>query len=74
MIGTDSVFPIQSFVDVTVDTKYRAAVDEDLGEDVEDAVVDFARREHQQGHEGEDDAEGEENDGGQFLDVGIPIE
>ena len=30
--------------DVTVYAKYTSAVDEDLGEDVEDAVVDFAGR------------------------------
>ena len=43
---------------VTVYAKDTSAVDEDLGEDVEDRVVDFARRWHQQGNKGEDDAEG----------------
>ena len=36
--------------------------------------MDFSGRRHQQGNEGEDDAECEENDGGQLLEVGIPIE
>ena len=54
-----------------VDTEDAAGVDEDLGEDVEDAVVDFARREHQQGHEGEDDAEGEKDDGCPLFEVGF---
>ena len=48
---------------VTVYAKDTSAVDEDLGEDEEDRVVDFARRWHQQGNKGEDDAEGEKDDG-----------
>lgn len=36
--------------------------------------MDFSGWWHQQGNEGEDDAEGKENDGGQFLEIGIPIE
>ena len=48
---------------VTVYAKDTSAVDEDLGEDVEDRVVDFARRWHQQGNKGEDDADGEKDDG-----------
>lgn len=54
--------------DVTVYTKDTSAVDEDLGEDVEDRVVDFARRWHQQGNKGEDDAEGEKYDGCPFFE------
>ena len=54
--------------DVTVYAKDASAVDEDLGEDVEDRVVDFARRWHQQGNKGEDDAEGEKDDGCPFFD------
>ena len=54
--------------DVTVYTKDTSAVDEDLGEDVEDRVVDFARRWHQQGNKGEDDAEGEKDDGCPFFE------
>ena len=54
--------------DVTVYAKDASAVDEDLGEDVEDRVVDFARRWHQQGNKGEDDAEGEKDDGCPFFE------
>ena len=54
-------------VDVGINAEDGAAVDEDLGEDVEDAVVDFAGRWHQQGNKGEDDAEGEKDDGCPFL-------
>lgn len=43
-------------------------VDENLGEDEENWIVDFTGRWHQKGNEGEDDAEGEEHDGGQFLE------
>ena len=53
---------------VTVYAKDTSAVDEDLGEDVEDRVVDFARRWHQQGNKGEDDAEGEKDDGCPFFE------
>ena len=49
--------------DVTVYAKDTSAVDEDLGEDEEDRVVDFAGRWHQQGNKGEDDATGEKDDG-----------
>ena len=54
--------------DVTVYAKDTSAVDEDLGEDVEDRVVDFAGRWHQQGNKSEDDAEGEEDDGSPFFE------
>ena len=53
----DSLVIVEVFLDflrdVTVYSEDTSAVDEDLGEDVEDAVVDFTRRGHQQGNEGE---------------------
>ena len=54
--------------DVTVYAKDTSAVDEDLGEDEEDRVVDFAGRWHQQGNKGEDDAEGEKDDGSPLFE------
>ena len=50
--------------DVTVYAKDASAVDEDLGEDVEDRFVNFAGWWNQQSYESEDDSEGEEDDGG----------
>ena len=55
-------------VDVAVYAEDGAAVDEDLGEDVEDRVVDFARRWKHKGDECHDDATGEKDDGCPFLD------
>lgn len=45
--------------DVRIYSEDGTAVDENLCENVEDAVVDFTRRWHHQGDEREDDAEGE---------------
>lgn len=50
--------------DVTVYTKDTSAVDKDLGEDVKDAVMNFAGRWEHKGDECHDDATGEEDDGG----------
>ena len=50
-------------VDVGINAEDGAAVDEDLGEDVEDAVVDFARRWKHEGDECHDDSTGEKDDG-----------
>ena len=58
--------------DVAVDTKDATAVDEDLGEDVEDRVVDFSGRWEHEGNECHDDATGEEDDGGQFFERPLP--
>lgn len=60
--------------DVAVYAKDASAVDEDLGEDVEDTVVDFAGWWEHEGDECHDDATGEKDDGGQFLVVWIPVE
>ena len=57
----------QEGLNVTLYSEDTSAVDKDLGEDVEDGVVYFARRRYQKGHEGEDDTEGKEHDGGPFL-------
>ena len=59
-------------VDVAVYAEDGAAVDEDLGEDVEDAVVDFSGRWKHEGDESHDDATGEEDDGGQFFERPLP--
>ncbi len=49
---------------VRIDTEDGTAIDKNLGEDVEDTVMDFTWRRHQQSNEGEDDAKDEEHDGG----------
>lgn len=54
--------------DVTVYAKDTSAVDKDLGEDVEDAVVDFAWRWEHEGDECHDDATGEKDDGGPLFE------
>ena len=53
---------------VTVYAKDTSAVDEDLGEDEEDRVVDFARRWEHEGDECHDDATGEKDDGSPFFE------
>ena len=53
---------------VTVYAKDTSAVDEDLGEDVEDRVVDFARWWEREGDECHDDATGKEDDGCPFFE------
>ena len=58
-------------VDVGINAEDGAAIDQNLGEDVEDAVVDFSGRWHQQGNKGEGDAEGEKDDGCPFLKFGF---
>lgn len=57
--------------DVTVDAKDASAVDEDLGEDVEDAVVDFSGRWKHEGDECHDDATGEKDDSCPFFEFGF---
>ena len=54
--------------DVTVYTKDTSAVDEDLGKDVEDAVVNFSGWWEHEGDECHDDATGEEGDGGPLFE------
>ena len=49
--------------DVTIYSKDTSAVDEDLGEDVEDRVVDFSGWWEHEGDECHDDATGEKDDG-----------
>ena len=61
------------FAYVAVDAKDASAINEDLGEDEENWSMDCSRR-NQQGDEGEDDTEGEEYDGCQFLEIGITVE
>ena len=56
---------------VTVYAKDTSAVDEDLGEDVEDSVVDFSGRWEHEGDEGHDDATGEEDDGGPLFEFRV---
>ena len=46
------------FAYVAVDAKDASALNEDLGEDEENWIMDFSRRRNQQGYEGEDDTEG----------------
>ena len=53
---------------VTVYAKDTSAVDEDLGEDVEDTVVDFAGWWEHEGDECHDDATGEKDDGCPFFE------
>ena len=53
---------------VTVYAKDTSAVDEDLGEDVEVRVVDFAGWWEHEGDECHDDATGEEDDGCPFFE------
>ena len=50
--------------DVTVYSEDTSAVDENLGKDVEDAVVDFSGRWKHEGDECHYDATGEKDDGG----------
>lgn len=59
---------VEAVGDDDVDTEDAAGVDEDLGEDVEDAVVDLAGRGKEQCYEGEDNAEDEHRDGGVFFE------
>ena len=54
--------------DVTVYSKDTSAVDEDLGKDVEDRVVDFAGRWEHEGDECHDDATGKEDDGSPLFE------
>ena len=54
--------------DVTVYAKDTSAVDEDLGKDVEDWVVDFAGRWEHEGDECHDDATGKEDDGSPLFE------
>lgn len=62
---------VEAVGDDNVDAEDAAGVDEDLGEDVEDAVVDFAGRGEEQCYEGEDDAEDEHRYGGVFFESGF---
>lgn len=61
-------------IDVGIYAKDTSAINKDLCEDVEHRVMDFSRRWHQQGDKSEDDAETEEHDGGELLEVRIPVE
>ena len=54
--------------DVTIYSKDTSAVDEDLGKDVEDRVVDFAGRWEHKGDECHDDATGKEDDGSPLFE------
>ena len=49
------------------DAQHAAGVDQTLGEDPEDAVVNRAHRGQEQAHQGEGHAGGEQRDGGDFL-------
>ena len=49
------------------DAQYAAGIDQTLGEDPEDAVVNRAHRGQEQAHQGEGHAGGEQRDGGDFL-------
>lgn len=53
---------------VTVYAKDTSAVDENLGEDEEDRVVDFARWWEHEGDECHDDATGEKDDGSPLFE------
>lgn len=49
------------------DAQHAAGIDQTLGEDPEDAVVNRAHRGQEQAHQGEGHAGGEQRDGGDFL-------
>ncbi len=49
------------------DAQHAAGVDQTLGEDPEDAVVNRTHRGQEQAHQGEGHAGGEQRDGGDFL-------
>ena len=49
------------------DAQHAAGIDQTLGEDPEDAVVNRAHRGQEQAHQGKGHAGGEQRDGGDFL-------
>lgn len=49
------------------DAQHAAGIDQALGEDPEDAVVNRAHRGQEQAHQGEGHAGDEQRDGGDFL-------
>lgn len=61
---------VEQSVDVAVNAEDRAAVDQDLGEDVEHRVMDFSWRWHQQSYECQDDAERQEPYGCPLFKIG----
>ena len=58
-------------VDVIINAEDGAAVDKNLGEDVEDAVVDFAGRWKHEGDECHDDTTGEKDDSCPLFEFGF---
>lgn len=60
-------------VDVGINAEDGAAIDQNLGEDVEDAVVDFAGRWKHEGDECHDDSTGEKDDGCPFFEFGFHV-
>ena len=65
-----SLVGVEQSVDVAVYAEDRAAVDQDLGEDVEHRVMDLSWRWHQQSYECQYDAERQEPDGCPLLKIG----
>lgn len=49
------------------DAQHTAGIDQTLGEDPEDAVVNRTHRGQEQAHQGKGHAGGEQRDGGDFL-------